>query len=113
MARRCLPLGLPSAASGTRTVVQISPPKRQWGECQASLKAASIEYLTDDFGLMFLLSSLLMTFQSHPQHLINDPHVYSMDDILQVRTGELEIILAQLVEDAVAHITQCQVGLID
>ena len=69
--------------------------------------------MSNDLGIIFLLFSLLMTFQSHAQHLINDPHVYSMDDILQVRTGELEIILAQLVEDAVAHITQCQVGWID
>ena len=38
LVRRCLPLGLLSAASGTCAVVQISPSK--WGERQASLKAA-------------------------------------------------------------------------
>ena len=52
-----------------------------------------------------------MTFQSYPQHLHTDPHIYSMADLLQVKSGDLETILAQLVEDAVAHITQCQVGL--
>ena len=40
LARYCLPLGLPSAASGTCAVVQKSPSKRQCGERQASLKAA-------------------------------------------------------------------------
>ena len=40
LARRCLPLGHPSAASGACAVVQISPSKRQCGKRQASLKAA-------------------------------------------------------------------------
>ena len=40
LARCCLPLGHPSAASGACTVVQISSSKRQCGERQASLKAA-------------------------------------------------------------------------
>ena len=38
LARRCLPLGHPSAASGACAVVQKSPSKRQCGEWQASLK---------------------------------------------------------------------------
>ena len=40
LAWHCLPLGLPSAASGACAVEQISPSKRQCGERQASLKAA-------------------------------------------------------------------------
>ena len=36
----CLPLGLPSVASGACTVVWISPSKRQCSELQASLNAA-------------------------------------------------------------------------
>ena len=40
LVRRCLPLGLLSAASGACAVVQISPLERQCGERQASLKAA-------------------------------------------------------------------------
>ena len=40
LARCCLPLGHPSAASGTCAVVQISSSKRHCGERQASLKAA-------------------------------------------------------------------------
>ena len=38
--RRCLPLGLLSAARGACAVVQKSPSKRRCGERQASLKAA-------------------------------------------------------------------------
>ena len=40
LARRCLPFGQASAASGACAVVQISLSKRQSGERQASLKAA-------------------------------------------------------------------------
>ena len=40
LAWRCLPLGHPSVASGACAVVQKSPSKRQYGERQASLKAA-------------------------------------------------------------------------
>ena len=45
LARRCLPLGLPSAANGVCAVVQKSPSKRQCGERQASLKAALLKPL--------------------------------------------------------------------
>ena len=40
LARRCLPLGHPSAASGACAVVQISSSKQQCGKWQASLKVA-------------------------------------------------------------------------
>ena len=40
LARRCLPLGHPSVASGACAVIQISSSKRQSGERQASQKAA-------------------------------------------------------------------------
>ena len=40
LARRCLPLGHPSAASDACAVEQISPSKRQCGKQQASLKPA-------------------------------------------------------------------------
>ncbi|XP_072048930.1 run domain Beclin-1-interacting and cysteine-rich domain-containing protein-like [Amphiura filiformis] len=65
-------------------------------------------YLKDFLKTCRLSQNLLMTFQSYAQHLLNDPHVYSMADLLHVKSGELETVLAQLVEDAVAHITQCQ-----
>ena len=42
LARRCLPLDHPSAASGAFAVEQISSSKRQCGERQASLKAAKL-----------------------------------------------------------------------
>ena len=41
LARHCLPLGHPSAASGACAVEQISLSKRQCGKRQASLKPAS------------------------------------------------------------------------
>ena len=48
LARHCLPLGLPSAASGACAVVQKSPSKRQCSERQASLKAALGLHMTFD-----------------------------------------------------------------
>ena len=45
LARGCLPLCHPSAASGACAFIQNSPPKRQCGERQASLKAASVSHI--------------------------------------------------------------------
>ena len=45
LAWRCLPLGHPSAASGTCAVVQIPSSKRQCGKQQASLKPA-LDYMS-------------------------------------------------------------------
>ena len=56
LARGCLPLSLPSAASGACAVVQNSPSKRQCSERQASLKAA--------FLLIIILSHYLPVFVS-------------------------------------------------
>ena len=50
LARCCLPLGFPSAASGACAVVQKSPSKRQCRERQASLKAALIKALFSNSG---------------------------------------------------------------
>ena len=50
LARCCLPLGLPSVASGACAVVQKSPSKRQCRERQASLKAALIKALFSNSG---------------------------------------------------------------
>ena len=58
LARRCLPLGHPSAASGACAVVQISSSKQQCGERQASLKAAlEVQHM-----LCQGLSSLVSTY---------------------------------------------------
>ena len=53
LARRCLPLGHPLAASGTCTVAQISPSKQQSGERQISLKVALYAHLLENFKLNF------------------------------------------------------------
>ena len=65
LARRCLPLGLPSAASGACAVSQKSPSKRQCGERQASLKAALVsnwyKYFQCTLAIRWQSTRLIMT----------------------------------------------------
>ncbi|XP_071949321.1 run domain Beclin-1-interacting and cysteine-rich domain-containing protein-like [Antedon mediterranea] len=52
--------------------------------------------------------SLLPTLQQYPQHLYTDIHLYSIHDLLKVKTGELADELHVLVEDIKHHVQQCQ-----
>ena len=62
LARRWLPLGHPSAASGACAVIQISSSKRQSGKRQASLKAAQL--LFEVKHIFFFFSFLFFFFFS-------------------------------------------------
>ncbi|XP_038050031.1 run domain Beclin-1-interacting and cysteine-rich domain-containing protein-like isoform X2 [Patiria miniata] len=65
-------------------------------------------FLKDFLKTCRLSQSLQATYESQPHHLLNEPHLYSLSDIFRVRSGEMELELTQLVEDAVAHVNQCQ-----
>ncbi|XP_022098659.1 run domain Beclin-1-interacting and cysteine-rich domain-containing protein-like isoform X2 [Acanthaster planci] len=65
-------------------------------------------FLKDFLKTCRLSQSLQATYESQPRHLLNEPHLYSLSDIYRVRGGEMETDLTQLVEDAVAHVSQCQ-----
>ncbi|XP_033637474.1 run domain Beclin-1-interacting and cysteine-rich domain-containing protein-like isoform X1 [Asterias rubens] len=65
-------------------------------------------FLKDFLKTCRLSQSLQATYESQPSHLLNEPHLYSLSDLHRVRSGEMETELMQLVEDAVTHVSQCQ-----
>ncbi|XP_006816463.1 run domain Beclin-1-interacting and cysteine-rich domain-containing protein-like [Saccoglossus kowalevskii] len=52
--------------------------------------------------------SMWNEFDKRPHHLIHDVNIYSIIDLLKVRSGEMPLELRELVEDAITHVTQCQ-----
>ncbi|KAJ8684242.1 hypothetical protein QAD02_020034 [Eretmocerus hayati] len=66
---------------------------------------------------LFFLKDFLFTcrFASSPQealkrepsHIISDPHVYSIQDFTQVKTGILPLELSKLVQECCKHIAEC------
>lgn len=47
--------------------------------------------------------------ENEPPHLINDPDIYSMQDLINVRNGEMKSKLKLLVEMACRHTSECEV----
>jgi len=39
-------------------------------------------------------------------HLCDDPHAYSLDDLIQVKNGELQILLKNILNDGISHIKE-------
>ncbi|KAI8503478.1 hypothetical protein Bbelb_184490 [Branchiostoma belcheri] len=52
--------------------------------------------------------NLYAEFEKLPDHLTHEPHIYSISDLLQVKSGELVAPLKDFVEDAVTHVKQCE-----
>ncbi|XP_041482624.1 run domain Beclin-1-interacting and cysteine-rich domain-containing protein-like isoform X1 [Lytechinus variegatus] len=52
--------------------------------------------------------SLKASYDSQPGHWMGQPDLYSLSDLINVRSGEMEKALAQLVLDGVTHVSQCQ-----
>jgi len=52
--------------------------------------------------------SLYSEFQKLPQHLMDDIHVYSLEDFTQVKSGDLQNVLRSLVTSSLKHIKECQ-----
>ncbi|XP_033118263.1 run domain Beclin-1-interacting and cysteine-rich domain-containing protein-like [Anneissia japonica] len=52
--------------------------------------------------------SLLPTLEQYPKHLYTDIHIFSIHDLLKVKSGELVEELKVLVEDIKNHVKQCQ-----
>lgn len=57
---------------------------------------------------MFL--SLQDMLKKEPNYIINDPHVYSIQDLIHVKFGVLFVRLQELVEVCCAHIADCEVS---
>lgn len=53
-------------------------------------------------------------FEQLPAHLISEqPHVFSMDDLLRVKKGQLVAQAKALQHSAISHIENCEVSLQD
>ncbi|XP_070537841.1 run domain Beclin-1-interacting and cysteine-rich domain-containing protein-like [Ptychodera flava] len=52
--------------------------------------------------------SMWNEFDKRPHHLIHDTNIYSLNDLIKVRNGDMAIELKELVEDAIIHVKQCQ-----
>lgn len=51
--------------------------------------------------------SLQEALRKEPKHLLNDPHIYSLQDLIQVKLGVLPDELHKLIEDCYAHVADC------
>eukprot|EP00057_Strongylocentrotus_purpuratus_P007742 XP_011662216.1 PREDICTED: run domain Beclin-1 interacting and cysteine-rich containing protein isoform X2 [Strongylocentrotus purpuratus] len=65
-------------------------------------------FLKDFLKTCRLCESLKASYDNQPGHWMGQPDLYSLSDLLNVRSGELEKALAQLVLDGVTHVSQCQ-----
>lgn len=45
-----------------------------------------------------------------PDHWLNNPHLYSLEELMQVKSGEMINHLKPLVTQSLVHITQCEVS---
>ncbi|XP_077988027.1 run domain Beclin-1-interacting and cysteine-rich domain-containing protein-like isoform X2 [Glandiceps talaboti] len=52
--------------------------------------------------------SMWNEFDKRPHHLIHDINIYSLNDLLKVKRGDMTGELKELVEDAITHVQQCQ-----
>nr|XP_054770936.1 run domain Beclin-1-interacting and cysteine-rich domain-containing protein-like [Lytechinus pictus] len=65
-------------------------------------------FLKDFLKTCRLCDSLKASYDSQPGHWMGQPDLYSLSDLINVRSGEMEKALAQLVLDGVTHVSQCQ-----
>ncbi|XP_071478577.1 run domain Beclin-1-interacting and cysteine-rich domain-containing protein-like [Diadema antillarum] len=65
-------------------------------------------YLKDFLKICRLCESLKAKFDRQPGHWMGQPDLFSLSDLIQVRSGDMEKILSQLVGDGVTHVNQCQ-----
>ena len=70
--------------------------------------------LTKDL-LFYLFNIIFFSSQEalkrEPNHIISDPHIYSIQDFTQVKTGVLPLELNKLVQECCKHVTDCVVSL--
>ncbi|KAG8228089.1 hypothetical protein J437_LFUL000088, partial [Ladona fulva] len=53
-------------------------------------------------------SDLQECLEREPQYLTSDPEVYSLQDLVSVKSGELPARLKTIVDAGIAHVAQCQ-----
>ncbi|XP_012262879.2 run domain Beclin-1-interacting and cysteine-rich domain-containing protein isoform X1 [Athalia rosae] len=68
-------------------------------------------YLKDLLFTCRFAEELQETLQKEPIYMLNDPHVYAIQDFVQVKTGVLPNRLKDLVQDSCNHVMQCELCL--
>ncbi|XP_023863456.1 protein associated with UVRAG as autophagy enhancer [Salvelinus sp. IW2-2015] len=58
-----------------------------------------------------LSEGVLKEFEQLPDHLTQEPHLFSMDDLLRVKRGQLVPLARAVLRVAIAHVENCQVCL--
>lgn len=66
-----------------------------------------------DFSLLtpVSLTRVLDEFKQLPAHLMQELHLFSIEDLIRVKKGQLCTIAKALLQSAVAHIDLCEVCL--
>lgn len=56
--------------------------------------------------------SLQNMLKKEPDYIISDPHVYSIQDLINIKFGVLYIKLQELVQICCAHTMECEVSIL-
>lgn len=56
-----------------------------------------------------IMLRVLKEFEQLPDHLTQEPHVFSMDDLLRVKRGQLVPLARAVLRVAIDHVESCQV----
>lgn len=60
---------------------------------------------------MCFCARVMTEFEQLPAHLTEQPHLFSMDDLLRVKKGQLVTQAKALLNSAIDHVENCKVGL--
>lgn len=70
-------------------------------------------YYLKDFILTCRFADIIQdTLKSEPTYLYTDPDIYSINDLVNVRTGLMKSKLKYLVELCCRHVTECEVKIL-
>lgn len=61
---------------------------------------------------LYLRHRLVSEYKQMPAHWLKDLHVYSLEELVAVKRGELLVRVKTIVTDSITHISQCQVCII-
>ncbi|XP_020300230.1 run domain Beclin-1-interacting and cysteine-rich domain-containing protein [Pseudomyrmex gracilis] len=65
-------------------------------------------FLKDFLFMCRFANSLQDALKKEPNYMINDPHVYSIQDLINVKSGVLSVRLQELVQICCAHVADCE-----
>ena len=60
--------------------------------------------------ILSVVCSVQNLMKNLPSHIINDPDLYSLEDLTEVKSGDLPTRLKDLVDVASEHLSDCQVN---